>query len=209
MRDPGKQLSQYANDGILVDCPACGECAHIRREISNGAHWWTRPANLTCGACGLNRIHDIGHWQGAIRVRSETTRLGFRCGQCGMKQPDPDIRSLRLPPTGALKIRCIGCRAETEQNYFVEPIWQPETGTDPYFALPLHLRTELRGQWVWAYNKQHLADFKTFLGAKIRERAAPGHKSRTAMNQLPRWMTSAKTRSELVAALAQLEKRAA
>jgi hypothetical protein len=80
---------------------------------------------------------------------------------------------------------------------------------DPYFGLPLWLRTEIRRHILWAYNARHLTLLENYLGAALRERA-PGFSccEMTMLEELPAWMKTAKNRDSLLAATRELRKRA-
>lgn len=76
---------------------------------------------------------------------------------------------------------------------------------DPVFGLPLWLTAPFRGETVWAYNAEHLAFLRDWVGADLRRRL-PGHHHSMA-SRLPAWMTSAKNRAGVLAVIAELEAR--
>jgi hypothetical protein len=78
--------------------------------------------------------------------------------------------------------------------------------TDPYFNLPLRLQITTRHGWLWAYNLEHLDLIRRYVQASLRERAPwydSGHKM-TLVARLPRWITSAKHRDEVLRAIDKL-----
>jgi hypothetical protein len=81
--------------------------------------------------------------------------------------------------------------------------------TDPYFHLPLWLRQPCCGQVLWAYNERHLALLRSFVAATVRERAAFTDAPSSMLEKLPRWMTLAKHRREILAAITALQERLA
>ena len=83
-------------------------------------------------------------------------------------------------------------------------------GTDPYFGVPLWLRTPTRHGVVFAYNRDHLAALEAFVGAHLRERSEDPRlrwHNKSMASRLPRWMKLAQNREALLAALARLRKR--
>jgi hypothetical protein len=76
---------------------------------------------------------------------------------------------------------------------------------DPFFHLPLWLKIELGDHLLWAYNYEHLRFIEEHIAAKLRERNGfEHHKSRSIGARLPRWMTAAKRREEMLRAIEKL-----
>ncbi|MEU4832335.1 hypothetical protein [Streptosporangium sp. NPDC023615] len=83
--------------------------------------------------------------------------------------------------------------------------------TDPYFRLPLWLRSPCCGQTLWAYGRRHLDLLEEHVAARRRERPLPADtpggnrgRPRTLVQSLPGWITSAKHREEILRAVARL-----
>ena len=53
----GEHLLQFTGE-VLVRCPHCEGCAHIRLRSHSEKLWWFSPRVVTCTACGFSR-----HWQ--------------------------------------------------------------------------------------------------------------------------------------------------
>lgn len=78
---------------------------------------------------------------------------------------------------------------------------------DPYFRIPVWLRTETRHGWLWAYNLEHLACIRRFVAASLRERAPwydTGQRM-TLVARLPVWIKSAKNRDEVLRAIGRMQ----
>ena len=75
------------------------------------------------------------------------------------------------------------------------------TDVDPWFHLPLRLRTSACGQTVWAYNGRHLELLRTFVAATHRTRAAAPTRIHSVVSRLPGWFKLASNREELLRAL--------
>lgn len=78
---------------------------------------------------------------------------------------------------------------------------------DPFFKLPVRLQIECCGQLLWAYNLEHLAFLQQHVEAKLRERNGFQYQVRSIGARLPRWMTAAKNRAEVLKAIEKLQER--
>ena len=78
---------------------------------------------------------------------------------------------------------------------------------DPWFGEPLWLRAELAGNTVWAYNAAHLDELRRYVAATQRERRPVRGAPMSMVEELPRWLTSAKDRDTVVAVLDRLSSR--
>lgn len=76
---------------------------------------------------------------------------------------------------------------------------------DPFFHLPLWLKTEIGEHLLWAYNMEHLDFLEQHVGAKLRERNGFNFQVKTIGARLPRWMTAAKRREEILNAIQKLK----
>ncbi|MCX4745688.1 hypothetical protein OG455_09160 [Kitasatospora sp. NBC_01287] len=84
----------------------------------------------------------------------------------------------------------------------------PGGSEDPFFRRPLWLQTRCVGQVLWAYNERHVAALAAYVAADLRERG--GARPTLAMfARLPRWLTSAGHRPQVLAGLAALRAQAA
>ena len=76
---------------------------------------------------------------------------------------------------------------------------------DPFFRLPLWLKTEMYGEVLWAYNHEHLDILEQHVAAKLRERNGFKYRIKGIGARLPRWMTAAKNREEVLKAIERLK----
>jgi hypothetical protein len=99
------------------------------------------------------------------------------------------------------RLTCVGCGYSAAWTSG-DTVW--DGGEDPYFHLPLWLRAECcGGHLLWAFNEHHLATLEGYVAARLRERrASPG--AMTMLARLPRWLTSAKNRDEVLRTIGRL-----
>lgn len=76
--------------------------------------------------------------------------------------------------------------------------------TDWYFELPLWLQTPCCRRILWAYNEAHLRFLEDYATADLREGLSEDHRNTSLASRLPRWMKSAKHRSEVAKGLGRL-----
>lgn len=186
-RDDGVRLETFSATFDVI-CPSCGERALVRPTIDDAS------ARVVCRHCSFATTEDASGWLGPVEGR--VTR---RCPACGERLE----RRFRGPrhdhPT---HLRCT-CGWEVDAPIW----WEPVRGvaTDPVFGLDLWLRTPCTGEVLWAYNDEHLEFLRRYVGATVRERTPKQNGS--IASRLPRWMTSAKHRDEVLAAISRLEVR--
>ncbi|MBI1226534.1 MAG: TFIIB-type zinc ribbon-containing protein [Bacteroidetes bacterium] len=79
---------------------------------------------------------------------------------------------------------------------------------DPFFHLPLWLKIEVNGNLLWAYSFEHLRFIEEHIAAKLRERNGFEHfKTRSVGARLPRWMTAANRREDMLRAIEKLRSK--
>ncbi len=77
-------------------------------------------------------------------------------------------------------------------------------------GVELWLQVPCCGETLWALNEQHLEFLEKFIGAGLRERRRDetfGWANRSLDSRLPRWMTSAKNREEVMRGLQRLREK--
>jgi len=102
---------------------------------------------------------------------------------------------------GPRRLTCTGCgltRESGKRTLWGEPV-------DPWFALPLWLQAPFRGEVLWAFNERHLGELRAYVAAQHREHGTGT--TRSTFARLPRWMTSAKNRDDVLAALDELARK--
>jgi hypothetical protein len=103
------------------------------------------------------------------------------------------------------RLTCPGCGLARETLGTTSTWGGP---VDPWFGVPLWLKADFRGHTMWAFNAGHLKDLHDFVAAGLRERTPTNGAAMSMLEKLPDWMTSAKNRDEIVAALDWLTERA-
>ena len=188
--DRGTFLRQFVGN-ISVECPKCGRHAFVTCPDPPRCY---KIKTAVCKHCGYNEKSSQSSWKGPV--------LGIvkrRCAYCG--------RSLEKRLNGPIKaityqLKCSGCGMEMH-----EPIkWFTALGRnpiDPFFGLPLWFVGNVRGQELWAYNREHLNFIKRLVEASIRIQNP--NRNNTLSNRLPKWMLSKKNRSHVLKAIAKLE----
>lgn len=74
---------------------------------------------------------------------------------------------------------------------------------DPVLGCDLFLRRTVRGHLLWAWNADHLAFIKGYVGATLREREP--NLNGSLASRLPTWTKTAKNRGEIVKAIEAME----
>ena len=75
---------------------------------------------------------------------------------------------------------------------------------DPWFALPLWLQLEFRGQLLWAYNREHLEILRSGIESKLRDVWRP--ETHNLLHKLPKWMLLGKNREDLLRRIERLQR---
>lgn len=140
-----------------------------------------------CGQCAL--VLDRG------AAADPATRIALTCAHCGLsqfwQQTGPGVLTAADPHTYPPGVIALGA-----------PV-------DWYFHLPLWLQAPCCGETLWAYNAAQLDFLEAFISAKQRGRRPGPHglRNQALANRLPRWMTSAPNRAEVLRGLAALRRR--
>lgn len=138
-----------------------------------------------------------------------------QCPQCNKTAhvtPPPEPAGRPYRQFLAHRLTCGHCglaRTEPSRGYYFM-VGAGSTATDPYFALPLYLRAETRHGWLWAYNFEHLALIRRYVQASLREHAPwdDGGIRHTVVERLPKWIKSAKRRTEILRQIDRLHRAA-
>ena len=78
---------------------------------------------------------------------------------------------------------------------------------DPFFHFPLWLLDDFSGETLWAYNLEHLEFLAAHVGAKLRERNGFKPQIKSIGARLPRWMSSAGNREQVLKAIEKLKEK--
>ncbi|MBK8954117.1 MAG: TFIIB-type zinc ribbon-containing protein [Saprospiraceae bacterium] len=139
---------------------------------------------VECPNCGGKAIVDTDGFH-ALEKSSYTIRL--TCGNCGYNKYLDQVIARKDPRQKKGKVLVFGA-----------PI-------DPFFHLPLWLQAEFEGNIFWAYQMDHLKLLETHVAAKLRERNQQLFNVKSIGARLPRWMTTAKNRDEILKLIRKLK----
>jgi len=78
---------------------------------------------------------------------------------------------------------------------------------DPFFYLPLWLKTDFEENILWAYNFEHLNFLREHIEAKLRERNGQELANKSLGSRLPKWMTSKKNRKLVLKKIGELQNK--
>ncbi|MCC7359431.1 MAG: hypothetical protein IT317_08135 [Anaerolineales bacterium] len=161
------------------------------------------------GPIGEQTLLDFGH------------EFHVVCPRCGGRALVLD-RGAQAPAEHRIALTCAACglahywqQAEPGVLTAADPKAYPPgvvamgAAVDWYYHQPLWLQTPCCGEVLWAYNAAHLDFLEAFIKAKQRgKRPGPqGWRNQALANRLPRWMTSAANRAEVLRGLAALRAR--
>ena len=186
-----KSLLEYSKK-IVVHCPACQKDAMISNETPENHE----QAELLCANC----LHKE---KGAGRLRYKMT-LSRNCDNCG-KAIEKTVVGLKMPQP-QIKAACPHCGStrnyEPKTEKYIEQYTSDTSITDPVFNLPLRLQTNVKGNVLWAYNKDHLQDIRDYVASGLRERQESSFS--TMVEKLPGFIKSAKNREAVLKSIDKL-----
>lgn len=137
---------------------------------------------------------------GGESVYAFSDRVWVRCPSC-------DAAALVAARAEEATLTCTSCGV-SKRTPVTQSVWGiPE---DPYFGLPLMLQTPCCGEVLWARNREHVDYLTDLVAAKLRERDRHDSVSRNSLmsSRLPRWLTRASNRDEVLKALVVLAEKA-
>jgi ribosomal protein S27AE len=134
---------------------------------------------VVCPNCGSKALVNTG---GYTVFQPEALNIRVVCGKCGYNK--------------------VLERLSTRSKHLI--IGAP---IDPFFHLPLWLQAEIGNELLWAYNLEHLDFLAQHIGAKLRERNGFKYQVKSIGAKLPRWMTAAKRREEVLKAIDKLKNK--
>jgi hypothetical protein len=193
-----KNLASFA-DEVIVECPHCKKRAVVIAEQGQYTIPFsaTYKAKFRCNNC--YKPIDEKLWYGSIII----SPVNANCGYCGCK--------LAFSKTvnryqDKIEVKCSNCEHEKSYDvHYTLTYANDNQATDPYFGLQLWLQLPIDNNVLWAYNFEHLAYLKNYVGAKLRE-AASGGKYSLAW-KLPNFIKAAKNRDKILKAINRLENK--
>ncbi|RZL38881.1 MAG: hypothetical protein EOO96_01940 [Pedobacter sp.] len=144
---------------------------------------FTNEVYVVCPNCEKKAIVK------AVKLYDENVKL--ICPNCGYnKMPDKNF---------------IGLYNSKKTKIQISGVVVISAGIDPYFYLPLWLKTTIGENTLWAYNYEHLNFIKDFVRAKLRERNIDDIRNKSLGSRLPKWLTSHKNRELVLKAIDRLK----
>lgn len=143
-----------------------------------------------------------------------------RCQHPAKVIPDPGEYKYHLQPCYKKNIRyvCVNCgftkmmTSPTDYRRLVKvvhsEIWHKGFVTtggsfDWYFGFPLYLQIPCCGKILWAFNLPHLLYLEEYVQSDLRENGRTYYLS--IIGRLPKWITSAKNRTEVLRGLRKMK----
>jgi uncharacterized Zn finger protein len=165
-----------------VHCPKCGHLATVTTSQS----YDTSNDKLICQNCNhVEKRKDL------IRYNATVKRNCDNCGQ-PIKASIPNNKE----KIEELTLSCSKCgqvRTYKPRNDITGLIYKSIGACDPIFYLPLWFQTDIKRESFWAYNREHLAEIRSYVSAKLRERQTMTHT--TMVERLPNFIKAAKNRT--------------
>ena len=131
-----------------------------------------------------------------------------RCPNCNLCAQVARVGEASIQSTGKLTCTHCGCAKTCPLTG-----WSDREARDWYFKLPLWLQKPCCGHVLWAFNLEHLSFIESYISAKHRERNFDASedpyqiRNKTLASRLPKWMTSAKHREEILRTIDQLRQK--
>lgn len=184
----------YLNE-FQVECPKCAGAALVMTRQSVD----TSQDKLICPNCNYREMADE-------RIRYTAT-VNQACRNCG------EAIQINIPNNkeklAGLKYSCPHCDDVQvyKPGHTVVRLKYPGTYklADPVFNLPLWFQANVKGDTLWANNKEHLLEIRNYVTAKLRERQVPNRT--TMVEKLPQFIKAAKNRETILRVIDKMLKR--
>ena len=152
-----------------------------------------------CTSCGKRQQKERIYYRYQISEMCDNCNRHFRLDIEDEKQQQFKVLNVFCPHCNHLKQ---GIMQKISLKYQLEHS-EIKNGIEPYFGLLLYFQTSFEGKVIWAYNRNHLIYLIDYIDADIRE-TTRAHQSCKASYFLPKFMTLAKNRSQIVKLLKRL-----
>jgi hypothetical protein len=196
--DRGALIAGFAEE-VLACCPRCSSPALVTCESRWGIPFTPKNARAHCFKCSFQLGPEDPKWFGP-----EIGRVKSPCPECGFKWLKETVHRdrRRKGSERPAKITCPSCKLEArlKVDWAIQRFGSP---VDPVFGLPLWLQASCCGEVLWAFNSRHLARLKEYVRATVRERVVGW--SASTFQRLPKWVSSAKNRDEVLRGIERLE----
>ena len=132
-----------------------------------------------------------------------------RCAGCASHKPlslDVNKRDW-FEPRRLVCAHCGLTRDWAEKSIFRR--WRETPARDDYFGEILWIRGSFNAHEIWAYNWRHLELIQLYVFARLRKHVRDpeyGWANSGFVNRLPTWITSAKNRNDILAAIERIKR---
>jgi hypothetical protein len=131
-----------------------------------------------------------------------------RCGKCASHKPVAQDVGPRdwFAPRRLVCSHCALTRDWHEKHIY--RCWRESPPRDDYFNAVLWIRGSCRSNEIWAYNRR-LELIEKYVAAKHRQHVSTtdsGCSNGSFVNRLPRWITSAKNREDVLATIDRIKR---
>ncbi|WP_353721165.1 hypothetical protein [Dyadobacter sp. 676] len=183
----------YARE-FWVECPKCGKAALVLKKDLVGIG----DDKLIC--------HHCNHSEGADERLRYTAIVSRACRNCGesIEVSIPNNKE----KVAELRYSCPHCHVPEVYKPANVPYrlkYSKERLADPVFGLPLWFRENVKGDTLWASNKEHLLEIRNYVTARLRERQTM--RITTMVEKLPQFIKAAKNREAVLKAIERMLKK--
>ena len=184
---------------IYGKCPKCEKETIVKADYKY--IYRIEEARVQCLNCAFYE-----DWNSEKIYGTAVGKAKQPCPNCGAKWLTAEIRNKNAKPLkDHAEVSCEVCGKISRMSLNWHQECLEGKPFDPYFKYPLWLQTECAGEILWAFNEKHLSYLKSYVEADLRE--DDGRKSWSIISRLPKWITSAKNRQNVLKAIAKLEKQ--
>ena len=145
---------------------------------------------VICPSCSKQAVVKPGKF---LFRNSDESEVKVICTNCGYN------KRLLEKPTSVLYA--------SNNNTITGRYYVVGGAVDPFFYLPLWLKTDFDGHSLWAYNFEHLNFLRGHIEAKLRERNGQELVNKSFGSRLPKWMTSKKNREIILKKISELQNK--
>jgi hypothetical protein len=184
---------------IYGGCPRCSQTTIIKADFEY--IYYIENARVQCLFCTFYEDWNFEKIYGTAVGKAKQP-----CPNCGAKWLTAEVKIKNNKPfKDHAEVTCEGCN----KTSYLSLSWHQDCDSnkplDPYFKYPLWLQIECVGETLWAFNEKHLNYLKNYVEADLRD--DDGRMSWSIVSRLPKWITSAKNRQDILKAIVKLEKQ--
>ncbi|MCY7347504.1 MAG: hypothetical protein LH614_14970 [Pyrinomonadaceae bacterium] len=195
---PNASLMSFAQK-IYGKCPNCGQATIIKANYKYFN--CIENSRVQCLNCAFYEDWNSEKIYGAAVGKAKKP-----CPNCGTKWLAAEVKIKNAKPVkDYAEVTCEVCKKPSYLSLSWHREFNENKPLDPYFNYPLWLQTECVGEILWVFNEEHLNYLKSYVKADLRE--DDGRLDWSMISRLPKWITSAKNRQQVLKAIAKLEKQ--